>query len=93
MASKGVMYTLHIVNSGIGINYCVDMNKQKQCNYSGLKIISPHDLILDQDYAIICMNPNYVMEIELQCHELCLKEMPFTPDGEEIKFRKEEQGV
>jgi hypothetical protein len=91
MATKGVMYSLHLVNSGIDFCYCVDINKHKQGKYSplsGLKILSPDDLRLDKDYAIICMNPNYAMEIELQCHERGLKGMLFTPSGEVINPRK-----
>lgn len=91
MASKGVMYTLHLVNSGIRVDNCVDINDQKQGKYiplSGLKILSPHDLLPDRDYAIICMNPNYVTEIALECRELGLNAILFTPDGDEIHLRK-----
>jgi SAM-dependent methyltransferase len=87
MATKGVMYSLYMINNNIDISYCVDINERKQGKYSpisGRKILSPHELRSGKDFAIICMNPNYATEIESQCHELGLKGMLFTPECEVI---------
>ncbi len=85
MSTKGVMYSLELINSGVNVSYCVDINEQKQGKYaplSGLKIVAPSDLDVDNDYAIVCMNPNYAIEIASLCYELGLKGMLLTPDGE-----------
>jgi hypothetical protein len=87
MATKGVIYSLYLCNRGIRIDHCVDINTRKQgkyCPLSGLKIISPETLGTDQEYAVICMNPNYVSEIIEHCRRLKLHARFFSPDVEEI---------
>jgi SAM-dependent methyltransferase len=87
MATKGVMYSLYLFNRDIRIDHCVDINARKQekyCPLSGLKIISPEILEKDQEYAVICMNPNYVSEIIEYCHRLELNAQFFNPDVDKI---------
>ena len=87
MATKGVLYSLHLMNLGIDVSHCVDINENKQGKYSplsGLKIQSPSDLTVEKSYAIVCMNPNYAKEIELNCLELGLDVLLLNPSGEII---------
>ena len=87
MATKGVIYSLYLFNRDIRIDHCVDINTRKQgkyCPLSGHMIISPETLEADQEYAVICMNPNYVSEIQEHCRRLKLDAQFFNPDVEEI---------
>jgi hypothetical protein len=87
MATKGVMYSLYLFNNELPIAHCVDINTRKQgkyCPLSGYEIISPNNLGTDQEYAVICMNPNYVSEIKEECRRLNLHAQFFDPDMDEI---------
>ena len=87
MATKGVLYSLYLFNRDIRIDHCVDINTRKQgkyCPLSGLTIISPENLGTDQEYAVICMNPNYVSEIIEHCRRLKLHAQFFNPEVDEI---------
>jgi hypothetical protein len=87
MATKGVMYSMYLFNNNIPITHCVDINTRKQgkfCPLSGYEIISPNNLVTDQEYAVICMNPNYVSEIKDECRRLEIHARFFNPDMDEI---------
>ncbi len=93
MATKGVMYVLYLLNNNIRIDYCVDINIHKQGKYaplSGYKILPPESLRPDEDYAIICMNPNYAREIYDSCKILNLKFELFSPFLTSIKFKEKQ---
>lgn len=82
MATKGVMYALHAKNHGLHISYGVDINKEKQGKFSpvsGLRISAPEDLPMNENYAVICMNPNYTREIAEYLERLNLDFVLVTP--------------
>lgn len=84
MATKGVMYSLHLLNNNISIDSCVDINVNKQNRYSplsGFKINHPDVLKKNTDYLIICMNSNYSKEINQQCLDLELTVTLVDPSG------------
>jgi len=81
MASKGIIYSLHLANSNIIADYFVDINKNKQEKYIpiiGKKIINPDYLPKGQKLSIICMNPNYIEEIYNHCNSLNIEFQLFT---------------
>ena len=88
MASKGIIYSLHLIKHGHLPDYFVDINLNKQNKYIpiiGAPIISPNDLPKDLKLSIICMNPNYIDEIELECNKLNISFLLFLPDFKQIK--------
>lgn len=88
MATKGVMLSLHLLNAGLKVNYCVDINSQKQGKYtpvSGLEIIPPEELPQNKNYAVFCMNPNYMEEVEAACRALQIRGDIFDPTGQKMR--------
>jgi SAM-dependent methyltransferase len=82
MATKGVMYAIHALRQGIQVDYGVDINTEKQGQYaptSGLRISAPEDLPANEDYAVICMNPNYLDEVRQQLTSLSLNFIVLDP--------------
>ncbi len=87
MATKGVMFSLHLINNDITVDYCIDINTNKQGKYiplSGYKIDHPNCLANENDYAIICMNPNYAKEVRELCSNLKLKHTMYDAEINEI---------
>jgi SAM-dependent methyltransferase len=83
MASKGIIYSLHLIQYNHFPNYFVDININKQDKYLpiiGEKIISPENLPENEKLSIVCMNPNYSNEIYEHCQKLKLDFNLFTPD-------------
>ncbi|MDI9312099.1 MAG: class I SAM-dependent methyltransferase [Limnohabitans sp.] len=83
MATKGVIYSLHMMENGIKIDYCVDINKAKQNKFvpvSGLEIIEPDALPKEVNLSIVVMNPNYTNEIREMCKSLKIDFELLTPD-------------
>ena len=75
MASKGIIYSLHLINNNIEPDYFIDININKQDKYIpliGKLINNPNQLPKDKSLLIICMNPNYITEISQQCNSLNL---------------------
>lgn len=87
MSTKGVMYSLYLCNHNIHIDYCVDINPNKQnkyCPLTGFKILSPQDIDIEKDYAVICMNPNYIKEIKIQCLQVGISALFYNPEINEL---------
>ncbi len=87
MATKGIMFTLHLQNNNLNIDYCVDINKNKQGKFTpltGLQIIPPNQLPKDQKLAIICMNPNYSDEINSLCQNMNINYKLFDTNIKEL---------
>jgi hypothetical protein len=77
MATKGVIFTNNIDSNKLYIDYCVDINKEKQHKYSPVTahyINSPEVLNSLSVYKclVIVMNTNYIKEIinEVSQHEI-----------------------
>jgi SAM-dependent methyltransferase len=88
MASKGIIYSLHLIKNGHEPSLFVDININKQNKYVPIiakKIISPNELPKDEKLSIICMNPNYINEIYEQCETLKIDFKLFSPDFKQIK--------
>jgi SAM-dependent methyltransferase len=88
MASKGIIYSLHLIKNGYTPNFFVDININKQNKYVPViakKIISPNDLPKNEKLSIICMNPNYFNEIQKQCENLKIDFKLFSPNFKQIK--------
>jgi SAM-dependent methyltransferase len=88
MASKGIIYSLHLIKNGHEPIFFVDININKQNKYIPIiakKIISPNELPKDVKLSIICMNPNYTNEIYEQCEKLKIDFKLFSPDFKQIK--------
>jgi len=84
MATKGVMYCIHMMHAGVEVKKCVDINQRKHGRFapvSAQEICPPEDLDPDNPYAIVCMNPNYMEEIRAQCRDMGLNVAFFDPDG------------
>ncbi|MCU0327372.1 MAG: class I SAM-dependent methyltransferase [Chitinophagales bacterium] len=89
MASKGIIYTLHLKEYNIEPRYLIDINSNKQNKYIpllGYQILAPENLPKDKELSIICMNPNYYKEIYDTCVRLALKFTLYTPNLEQINF-------
>jgi len=74
MATKGVIFTNNMDANATLIDFCIDINQEKQQKYSpisGHLIQSPTVLstLKEQKVVIIVMNPNYVAEIKQAVHE------------------------
>jgi hypothetical protein len=74
MATKGVIFTNNMDANATLIDFCIDINQEKQQKYSpisGHLIQSPTVLstLKEQKVVIIVMNPNYVTEIKQAVHE------------------------
>lgn len=69
-ASKGVIFSLYMVRSGIDLDYIVDINSAKQGKYipcTGLVVSSPEEVAKDVKVKdVVVMNSNYTREIK-QC--------------------------
>ncbi len=88
MASKGIIYSLHLIKNGHEPDYFVDINKNKQNKFIPIiarEIISPNNLPKEIQLSIICMNPNYTSEINEQCKSLKINFKLFSPDLKQIK--------
>ena len=88
MASKGIIYSLHLIKNGREPDFFVDINTNKQNKYIpiiGKKIISPNELPQDVKLSIICMNPNYNKEIHETCGKLKIDFILFSPNFKQIK--------
>jgi SAM-dependent methyltransferase len=87
MASKGVLYSLYLLQNNIKVDKCIDINVNKQGKFaplSGLKIYPPNVLLKEVEYLVICMNPNYSKEIYQQCIDLGLNILLIEPSGKLI---------
>jgi hypothetical protein len=88
MAAKGTMYSLHLIQSGIRVDWAVDINPAKHGKFvplSGLRVTAPQELpVSGTAYAVICMNPNYKNEIAEMCDKLGLTAVLYGPDGRSI---------
>jgi hypothetical protein len=67
-ASKGVIYSLHMIRAGITIDFVVDIDPAKQGKYlpvTGLPVLSPSRLTREEGPAalVLIMNENYLEEI------------------------------
>jgi SAM-dependent methyltransferase len=85
MASKGIIYSLHLIDNRILPNYFVDINANKQNKYLpiiGEPIISPNKLPKDKKLLVVCMNPNYIEEIRNECNKLKLNFELISPNTE-----------
>lgn len=90
MASKGIIYSLNADLKKIEIDYYVDVNINKQNKFIpkiGKKIISPNDLPRDKKLSIICMNPNYVNEVVIECNNLNLNFSLYSPELIKIEIK------
>jgi SAM-dependent methyltransferase len=88
MASKGIIYSLHLIKNGHEPDFFVDINTNKQNKYIPIiaqKIISPNELPQDVKLSIICMNPNYNKEIYEICEKLNINFTLFSPNFKQIK--------
>jgi len=66
-ASKGVTFALIMDQGGEGIDFAIDLNKDKQGCFApitGVEIQSPKSVGLSKNDTIIVMNPNYYDEIK-----------------------------
>lgn len=77
MATKGVIFVNLVDPLAQLINWCIDINLKKQdcfVPHTGHLISSPQILHQAQgnDLIIIVMNPNYIDEIKITCHDLLL---------------------
>jgi hypothetical protein len=76
MATKGVLFSLLIDPQVELIDYCVDVNPNKQGCYVPLTghVISPPEVLTELDgdgkLAVFVMNENYSDEIRRTCREL-----------------------
>ena len=71
VASKGVIFSIHMARNAIQINLGIDINPAKQGKYlatSGLQVFSPVDAfaLISQHDNIFVMNSNYLDEIIVQ---------------------------
>jgi SAM-dependent methyltransferase len=83
MASKGIIYSLHLLNNNIEPSYFIDINESKQNKYLpilGKKICAPIELPLDKSLLVVCMNPNYFNEIFNDCNNLKLNFELISPN-------------
>jgi SAM-dependent methyltransferase len=70
MATKGVIFSLLADPDGSLIDYCVDINKNKQGCFvplTGRRIGPPDALPQGKALTIVVMNPNYIDEIKALC--------------------------
>lgn len=89
MASKGIIFSLHLIKKGHEPDFFVDININKQEKFAPIiakKIINPKELPKGLKLSIICMNPNYVNEISEQCQKLKIDYKLYTPDFNQIKI-------
>jgi len=87
MATKGVMFSLHLLNNHVEVDYCIDINRNKQGKYaplSGYQISSPNCLVGKNNYAIICMNQNYAKEVHNLCRNLKVNHIMYDAEINEI---------
>lgn len=89
MATKGVIFVNLVDPLAQLINWCIDINMKKQncfVPHTGHQISSPQ--ILNQskenDLVIIVMNPNYINEIKVMCHDLLLDPQFIDANGKDI---------
>jgi SAM-dependent methyltransferase len=88
MASKGIIFSIHLIKNGHEPDFYVDINYTKQGKYLPViskKILSPNNLPTDVKLTIICMNPNYITEVNEECQKLNINFELFTPDFKLIK--------
>lgn len=89
MASKGIIYSLHLFRNGYEPDFYVDINEEKQNKFIpiiGKKIINPNDLPRGEKLLIICMNPNYSKEINNKCIKLKIDFILYSPNLEKISL-------
>lgn len=89
MASKGILFSFHLIRNCCIPRYFVDINPNKQGKYIPIiakKIISPNELPLNEKMFIICMNPNYVGEVFQQCKDLNIDFKLFTPNIDRVNI-------
>ena len=82
MATKGVMFALHLQTRGLVVDSCVDVNAAKQDKFaplSGYRICAPSELCAGDKLAVICMNTNYAQEIRAECRAQGLDAEFYSP--------------
>lgn len=89
MASKGIIFSLHLFENGICPKFFIDVNANKQNKFIpklGCPISASSKLPKDDSLSIICMNPNYNKEIHNECVKLGLNFKLYTPNFDIIKI-------
>jgi SAM-dependent methyltransferase len=81
MATKGVMFSMLVDRDGSRIDWCIDVNPNKQSSFtplSGRQIQAPAALAREpeREIVILVMNDNYAAEIKAQCLDLALSRPP-----------------
>ncbi len=89
MATKGVIFVNLVDPEAQLIDWCIDINQKKQncfVPHTGHQISSPEILSQSKeaDLVIIVMNPNYLDEIKLMCHNLLLNPKFIDANGKDI---------
>jgi hypothetical protein len=78
MATKGVLFSLLVDPDATTIDFCVDINENKQGCFvplTGHRIDAPEALraARDQSLVVLVMNENYSAEIERSCRDMGLE--------------------
>lgn len=87
MATKGVLFSLLVDPQSLFIDYCIDVNPNKQGCYvplTGHAISSPEALAglgPEHKVAVLVMNENYLDEIRRTCRELNVAAVVFGADA------------
>jgi SAM-dependent methyltransferase len=81
MATKGVMFSMLVDPDGSRIDWCVDVNPNKQGSFTpltGRQILAPAALEREphREIVVLIMNENYAAEIKAQCLDLALSRPP-----------------
>jgi len=76
MATKGIEFLELVDAPGTLVDYCIDINAQKQGKYTPLtarQIQSPEALSgCNEPLVVVVMNPNYASEIRAECERMRL---------------------
>lgn len=90
MSTKGILFSYLVDPQRHLIDYCVDVNRNKQDCYApvtGHHIESPDVLPVEfaDRLAIVVMNENYLKEIAATCHDRGLRPMFLNASGELLR--------
>jgi SAM-dependent methyltransferase len=89
MATKGVVFSFLVDPDKSLLDFCVDVNKNKQGHFiplTGYQIEAPETLSQAREsrLLIVVMNPNYLAEIKKKCLELSLSPVFMDANGNEL---------
>ena len=89
MATKGVVFSFLVDTDKNLLDFCVDVNKNKQGRFiplTGYQIEAPETLsqARESHLLIVVMNPNYLSEIRKKCLELSLSPAFMDANGNEL---------